>query len=474
MRRLALLGVVVACIATGIALVALRTSSGYRFNAVFDTAQGMVGGQDVDIAGAKVGTVVAVHLTPDLKALMELQIDSRSGPFHANAHCSILPKGLISENYVECDPGTSTAPLLATGAGGSPTVPVTQTTDPVTLQDLFNIFAYPTSERLQLMLNELGVATAGEGDNINAILRRADPALTQARQVLSIIDAQRQQVVTAVGQTDQVIAQLAARDQQVRQFVDNAAAVADTTASHTSALAEGVRRLPALLTSVRSSFGALNDFSSSATPLLADLRATAPSLTTLTAALPDFISAATPATSALGAAAAEGTSAARTAAPVIRLLGVFASHAAPTAKLLDQLLISLRDRGAIEGLLNFVYSLGTAGSVYDSLSHIATIDAVVPPCIADQSYPGCDANFHPSAAALDSTSDAGSRHRARARARSGSGSGSPARSHRRQSGTARNQTTVSPAQAPAATTPAPAAPQPSTAALQGLLQYLIK
>jgi virulence factor Mce-like protein len=401
-RALLLLGAISAAVALLIVgVVRPGTSSGYRIDAIFDTAQGMVAGQDVKIAGAKVGTVLAVHLTPNLKARMELQIDRRFAPFHADASCRILPEGLISENYVECDPGIAPTALGA-GPGGLPTVPVSHTTEPVTLQQLLNIFTYPTGVRLQLMLNELGIATAGEGENINAILRRANPALAQAQRVLSIIDAQRQQVASAVGQTDQVLVQLAAHARDVRSFVDDASAVAQTTAAHRTALGTGIQRLPALLASVRSSFASLGAFAKDAPPLLTDLRTSAPALTTLTSTLPTFISAGTPAVTKLGAAAAQGTVAARSATPVISALRTFATHAGPTAKLLDPLLVSLRDRGAIEGLLNFVYSLAAAGGTYDSLSHIATIAAVVPPCIADQSYPGCDANFHRPADAADS------------------------------------------------------------------------
>src|SRR5207302_464240 len=168
------------------------TSSGYRFDVVFDTAHGMVAGQVVKVAGAPVGTIVAVHLTHDFKARMELQIDSRFAPLRDDATCRILPEGLISEDYVECDPGRAAA-ALEKGAGGLPTVPVTRTAAPVSLQDLLNIFTLPTGDRLRLMLNELGIATAGQGDNINAVLRRANPALAQARRVLSIVDAQRRQ-----------------------------------------------------------------------------------------------------------------------------------------------------------------------------------------------------------------------------------------------------------------------------------------
>jgi hypothetical protein len=151
---------------------------------------------------------------------------------------------------------------------------------------------------------------------------------------------------------------------------------------------------------------------------------------------------------------------------VIADLSTFASRVGPTAKLLDSLLVSMRDRGAIEGLLNFLYSLSVAGGTYDSLSHIATIDAVVPPCIANQSSPGCDANFHrPAAAAADAVHNAGAPTRRR-RLSVAAGSRSPV------SRSPVNQTPA-PTAVPSAIPPV-AQPTSTASALQGLLNYLLK
>jgi virulence factor Mce-like protein len=393
MRRVLISAVVIAC--AGVAMAALassRAASNYRVDAIFDTAQGIVAGQVVKVAGAQVGTVQSVRLTVGPKARMALAIDRRFAPFRTDASCQILPASLIGENYVECDPGTATARLPAQG-DGVPTIAVTHTTEPVSLQDTLEIFAAPANERLRLLVNELGIATAGEGENINAILLRANPALAQARRILAIVDAQRRQVGTAVDQTDQIIDQLAQRDAQLRRFVTQAAAVAQTTGTHRQALGEGVRLLPGLLASVRSSFAQLGAFSRNATPVLAGLRASAPALTNLTSTLPPFLSAATPGIRALGSAAEQGSAAARSARPLVSQLDTFTSRAGPTATMLDGLLVNLRNRGAFEGLLKFVYSLSAAVGMYDGTGHIAGVQAMLPPCILQQSYPGCNANF---------------------------------------------------------------------------------
>ena len=76
MRRLAALGVLLA--AAAVALVTLGvsgTSGNYRVDAIFDNADYLISGQDVKIAGARVGQVAAVKLTPDRKARVEMRID---------------------------------------------------------------------------------------------------------------------------------------------------------------------------------------------------------------------------------------------------------------------------------------------------------------------------------------------------------------------------------------------------------------
>jgi ABC-type transporter Mla subunit MlaD len=169
MRRLASLSVLVlAAVAIALAIGAsAQGSDSYRFDVIFDDARGLVSGQLVKIAGAPAGTISGVTVTPQYRARVAATITG-GFRFHTDASCTIRPQGLIAENYLACDPGTPSAPLLRPQGGYPPTVPVTRTTEPVSLQDLFNIFNLPTRERFQVLIDELGIATAGEGDNLNA------------------------------------------------------------------------------------------------------------------------------------------------------------------------------------------------------------------------------------------------------------------------------------------------------------------
>ena len=126
----------VACMAVALVAVAIVTapSSGdstYRVDVVYDDSRGLVPGQLVQVAGARVGSIKDVVLTRDFKARVQLEVDQDFAPFREDARCTIKPQGLIAENYVECDPGTPDAPPLKGAGDAAPTVPVERTTQPV-------------------------------------------------------------------------------------------------------------------------------------------------------------------------------------------------------------------------------------------------------------------------------------------------------------------------------------------------------
>ncbi|MHB8689985.1 MAG: MlaD family protein [Solirubrobacteraceae bacterium] len=382
---MAILATIVIGGAVALAVRTRTSSGGYRVAAIFDTARGIVAGQQVKIAGAVVGTVDEIDLAPGPKARIVMSVERRFAPFHEDATCTILSEGLISENYVECDPGSRGAPL-ATGAGGVPAVPLAQTSIPFSLQDVLNVFSMPTDDRLRVLISELGIGASGRGEDLNALLQRANPALGASQRVLSILDAQRQQIATAVGQTDQVVGRLAAESGQVRTFVDQTAAVARTTAQHSAALSWAVHNLPAMLDAVRPGLRSLDLAARNASPLLDSLHTSSPGIASLTATLPSLARAGIPAFRSLASAAARGRPALRDATPVISQLGTASAQLAPLADQLDQLFVSLRSTGGIEGTLRLLYTIAVVASSYDSVSHLIGFMAnVAPQCLAGES-----------------------------------------------------------------------------------------
>src|SRR5919201_771966 len=225
--------------------------SGYKVRAIFDFVRA-VPGEDVKVAGAKVGTIDSLHVTPDNKAAVVLKINN-SGftPFHKNAHCTIRPQSLIGETFAECSPGSSAAPVLPTikqGDGkGQHLLPVSNTSSPVDIDEINDIMREPTRERLALIINEIGTALAGRGKDLNAAIHRANPALRDTDKVLAILAAQNRTLANLAKNSDAVLTPLAALRLQVADFIVQAHRTAQATAQVRGAISAGIQRFPAFL-----------------------------------------------------------------------------------------------------------------------------------------------------------------------------------------------------------------------------------
>jgi ABC-type transporter Mla subunit MlaD len=399
MRRLSL-AIALATLAAAIALVVGATAQGsdsYRFDVIFDDARGLIAGQLVKIAGAQAGTISNVTVTPDYKARVAATVPGNF-QFHTDATCTIRPQGLIAENYVDCDPGTSSAPLLRATGGQPPTVPVTHTTEPVSLQDLFNIFNVPTRERFQVLVDELGIGTAGEGDNLNDILRRANPALQLARRVTSILYRQQNSLKTIIDATGRIAAEGATHTGAVHDFITRARALTALTANHSSSLAQAVARLPGLLTAARPALSQLDVVARQGTPLLSSIRAATPALNRVNADIDPFAKLAGPALSAVNSAITAAIPAIRQTTPLTNAIANYAKLSAAKTGLFSRLSVNLQRRGFIENFLSVIYYVSSSLSRYDSVSHMLSILFVGPHngqcgAYATSPVPACSAHY---------------------------------------------------------------------------------
>ena len=156
---------------------------GYKVRAIFDNAGFVIPGEDVKVAGVKVGSVDAVEVTPDFKAAVVLRIDDEGyQDFRADARCSVRPQSLIGERFVECEPtqrrgagAEAPGPLrqIDDGPGkGQYLLPVDRTETTVDLDLINDIMREPYRERLSIILGELGTGVAGRGRRP----QRRDPA----------------------------------------------------------------------------------------------------------------------------------------------------------------------------------------------------------------------------------------------------------------------------------------------------------
>lgn len=427
MRRLAaIFGVLlVAGAVTAILLSASASgSSSSTFDVIFDDARGLIGGQLVKVAGATAGSVENVTVIKfgsgaqtTYKAKIEGSIESQFMPFHTNATCSIRPEGLIAENYVDCDPGSPPAPILRSVNGQPPTVPVQNTSEPVSLLDLFNIFNVPTRERFGLILDELGIGTAGEGQNFNAILYRANPALKLADQVIGILANQKAELATLIDATNTIAAQAAGHTSDVQNFLTEAAGLSTTTADHSSNLEAAINRLPGLLSAAQPSLQQLDIVARDGTPLVQQLGVAAPYLNRVSTDLGPFVTAAKPGLAKLSVALTKAIPAVKHTVPLVKALRSYTHKSLGKTVLAGKLFTSLQQAGFPENFLGIIYYVGAAINRFDSTSHLLDfaledIDNGACMSYATTPVPGCEANYGSAPAPTPATRHATSSHAA--------------------------------------------------------------
>jgi virulence factor Mce-like protein len=362
--------------------------------AIFDNAQFVVPGEDVKLGGVAIGKIASVTLDPSMRARLVLKLDPRFTPFRADATCSIEPQSLIGERFIQCTPGTPTAPRLPV-IDGLPTVPVQRTSAPIDIDLVLATFKASRAERLRLVLNELGVGLAGRADDLNAVVRRANPALQETRRMLDVIRGQRARIAPLIQDANDTLTALERGRDHIAAFVSSARRTTEITARRQRDLRSGLHGLPALLRTWRPALSRFGDTARDVRPIVADLSAAAPQLQRLAISLPAFSRDGRPALDRLASASDAGRRAIAPSRPIVRRLRTFARTARPVAESLRVLSENLRTRGVLEGANEFLFNATGILARFDKVSHIAVAEAIVNPCAVYVAYPtpGCDGHF---------------------------------------------------------------------------------
>jgi virulence factor Mce-like protein len=445
-------------------------SGNYRVRAIFMNAFSVIKGEDVKIAGVKVGKIESLDVTPDNKAAVVLNITEPGfNDFRRDAECTIRPQSLIGEKFVECTPtqprgkGAQVPPPLRKidhGAGkGQYLLPVSQTSRPVDLDLLNNVFRLPYRQRLAIIINELGTGLAGRGDDLRTAVRNANPALKETDKVLAILAGQNKTLQNLARNGDTILAPLARDRAQVADFVVRANTTAEATAERSGALEQNIQKLPGFLRELKPTMTRLGSLSDQMTPVLTDLGAQAPAINRLIKQLGPFSQAGTPALTSLGDASVTGRKALVASRPIIGDLRQFTTTTKPVAANLSSLLTSFKDTGGIERLMDYIFYQVAAINGYDGLSHYLRAGLILNTCsqYATEFTSDCSAKI----------GSGGSSARAASVSAPRAAKASAASASAKSISQALTTSTRTPA--PSAKTQAPA----SAGAEQGLLDYLM-
>jgi len=434
-RRLIPVVILAAIVAAIVLLVSGGGSdSGYKVRAIFDNGAFMVSGEQVRVAGANVGTIESVSVSrpgepvayrdgkpvsvPG-KAIIVLDIENPGfQDFREDATCQIRPQSLIGEKYVDCRPTLPRAPgstpppplkEIESGPGeGQHLLPLGSSGTSVDPDLINDINTLPYAQRFRLIFNELGATLAGRGEDLEVLVKRANPVLRDVDTLFGILSAQRKQLAQLTADSDEILEPLAREREHVAGFLANAGTAAKASSEHGADVEESFSKFPRFLTEFEKTMYRLKGFSDAARPVFEELGRAAPSLTDATVTLTPFSEATTVSLKSLGKAGEEAGPLFSQATPVVRKGAKLAKTGAPSTSELAKFFVSLRKTGGWDGLTELIYNTAAATNAFDQFGHIGRTYAALTTCVdyevSPGGYSGCVARFHGPAASAEASS----------------------------------------------------------------------
>jgi phospholipid/cholesterol/gamma-HCH transport system substrate-binding protein len=190
----------------------------HSYSAVFTDATGLVKGDDVRIAGVKVGSVQDVSIVDRTDALVKFSVQSGTA-LTRSTHADLRYRNLVGQRYVALTDEIGSTDLLQPGA----TIPLSHTSPALDLTVLFNGFkplfeALSPSEVNQLSY-EIVQVFQGQGGTLDGMLAHTasiTQTLADRDQVIGQLITNLNSVLDHVGRRNQQLNQLITT---FRQFV---------------------------------------------------------------------------------------------------------------------------------------------------------------------------------------------------------------------------------------------------------------
>ena len=164
---------IVTTMATGVLVVLIGNLNFERsreYKAIFSDVTGVVKGDDIRIAGVKVGSVKDVEIVDRTRARVTVTVRDATAVTRSST-ATIRYRNLVGQRYIAVTQGVGDTSRLPEDA----TIPISQTQPALDLTTLFNgfkpLFAALTPADVNKLSYELIQVFQGEGANIEALLR---------------------------------------------------------------------------------------------------------------------------------------------------------------------------------------------------------------------------------------------------------------------------------------------------------------
>jgi len=216
-----LIFILVTTIATGFLVVTIGNISfaaSKEYKAVFSDATGVVKGDDVRVAGVKVGNVEDVEVVDRTRALVTFKVE-KDQQVTQSTDATIRYRNLVGQRYIALTQGVGGPDTLSPGA----TIPMSRTRPALDLTVLFNgfkpLFEALSPADINKLSYEIVTVFQGEGGTLESLLSHTasvTSTLASRDQVIGSLITNLNQVMVTIGNRDEQLSSLLIK---LRQFV---------------------------------------------------------------------------------------------------------------------------------------------------------------------------------------------------------------------------------------------------------------
>jgi phospholipid/cholesterol/gamma-HCH transport system substrate-binding protein len=244
-------GVAIGLAVAVLAILLLSSGNDYTVKARFINASQIVKGDDVQVAGERIGTVVKIKLTDDGQAQLDLRID-KDKPLREGTTAIIRQASLsgVANRYVDLQMGPGTAPGIPDGGK----LDSNQTESSVDLDALFNIFDPEARAAVRADIQGFAQTYAGRAEQANAAYHYLNPSLAASSRLFAELSRNKPDLERFIVQTSRLVTDVAERRDDVAGLVDHLATTNSALANQRVALAESIHQLPSFMRKANTTF----------------------------------------------------------------------------------------------------------------------------------------------------------------------------------------------------------------------------
>lgn len=248
------------------------TSNAETYRAEFSDATGLLAGDDVRVAGVRVGQVKRVAIAPSGRTAMVTLVVDKKVPVLVSTRAAVRYKNLVGQRYIALTEGPGdTARLHKDGL-----IPLAQTKPPLDLTVLFNgfkpLFRGLTPEDTNKLSLEIIQTLQGEGGTVDTLLQHTASLTTS----------------------------LADRDRVIGSLIDNLNSVLGTVDARSAGLDQTIVNMQTLVSGLASdrqtisaALGNINGLASSTASLIQQIRPPLPADLSALSAITDTLASTT-------------------------------------------------------------------------------------------------------------------------------------------------------------------------------------